>query len=687
MSKMTNDQMLAQLELLERQAVGYYTGEVAGEQAKALNYYNSRPFGTEEEGRSAVISSDVWDVVEGLTPIILRPFVASDDVVQFNPLGPDDEEQAKQESEYINWVVTQRNDSFAQFVAWAKTGLLQKNGIVKYWWEKSSKSTVERYYGKELELVLMMLQEPGVTLEAINEAEPSPEGVPLFDVELRTTETGGQAKYCVLPPEEFLISRDAQTPNPKDARFCQHRRMATIGELRGMGYDVPDDIADGFDFDPQFAEQYQARRTEEERNSQEEGNDPSMREVLFKETYWQIDKNGDGIPELRKLCTVGKEILADEETEEAPFAGWTPYQQPFKFYGKCPGDEAQEFQLVKSTLLRQNMDNLYTINNNRVYANESVTLDDLVDNQIAGVVRIKGTGNVAQSVMSAEIQPIGGIIQPMIEYMDGAKENRIGFSRYNQGSADLGNQKTLGEVQLVTEQSGQRTDLVTRAFANGIADLMRGIHGLCRRHATKPETIRLRNQWHEIDPRGWKKRQDMSISVGLGSSDQRTKMQGIQLLMNEQKAQIQLTRGKLVSPENLYNAAAKMAEIVGFRQPEMFFTKPQQEQGLPPEVQQAIQQMQGQMQQLAQENQQLKSGIEAKQIDAQAKLQIQAMQQAADQQRQQFEAFMQRMKDEAAYDRQELSGVVTLLSKQMAPPPQLAAEVSEDMAEGEDGPA
>lgn len=73
--KMTDDQMLAQLELVERQAVGYYTGEVAHEQALALDYYHSKPFGTEEPGRSAVVSSDVWDVVEGLTPAILRPFL------------------------------------------------------------------------------------------------------------------------------------------------------------------------------------------------------------------------------------------------------------------------------------------------------------------------------------------------------------------------------------------------------------------------------------------------------------------------------------------------------------------------------------------------------------------------------------------------------------------------------------
>ena len=674
MAKLTDDLMLAQLELLETQAVGYWTGEVAAEQAKAMDYYMSKPFGSEQEGRSAVVSSDVWDVVEGLTPIVLRPFVASDDVVQFNPLGPDDEEAAKQESEYINWVVTQRNDSFAQLVAWVKTGLLQKNGIVKWWWDKSSTSSVERYYGKEGEIVMMLAQEPGVEITALSESTEAPG---TYDVELRTTEEYGCAKYAVVPPENFRIGRDAQTPNPQDSSFCQHLEPKTIGELRAMGFDVPDDMPDGFDFDPKFSEQYQARRSEEERGANDEGNDPSAREVLYKETYWLIDRDGDGIPELRKLCTVGDKILSDEETEEVPFAAWTPYPQPFKFYGRCPADETLEIQLVKSTIIRETMNNIYTINNNRTYANSSVNLDDLIDNQISGIVRIKDGTPVSNAIAAAQVTPIGAITMPMIEYWDSAKENRTGFSRYNTGSADLGNQKTLGEVQIVSEQSGLRTELVTRSFANGYANLMRGIHGLCRRHATKAETIRLRGQWVEIDPRSWKKRADLSISVGLGTSDQRMKLQGIQALMMEQKAQIQLTGGKSVSPQNLYAAAAKLSEIVGFKSPEMFFTQPQQEQGMPPEMQAQMQQMQEQMQMLQQENQELKSGVAVKQMDIQSR-------DRSEQLKAQTTLEVERMRNDVARDNNELTNTVKIIAAKLNVPNALASNVAGDLAE-EDG--
>lgn len=676
MPKMTDDQLLNQIETLERQALGYWTNEIAQEQAKAMDYYLGKPFGTEEEGRSRVVSTDVWDVVEGLTPLVLKPFVATDDVVRFNALGPDDEKAAKQESEYINWVVTQRNDSFNQLVAWVKTGLLQKNGVVKYWWEQSTATSIERYFDVPDDVLALIAQDKGVEVIELSERVDEA-GQVLNDVTLRVSEPVGQAKYCVVPPEEFLISRDASCPDPKQASFVQHRRMATIGELRAMGYDIADDISDDQGQDTEYSLQYQARRNTDEVGTDDEGNDPSARKVLFRESFLLVDVDGDGVPELRKVCAVGRELLSNEETEEIPFAAWTPYPQPFKFYGRCPADETLEIQLIKSTLWRQSLDNIYTINNNRTYVNEAVNLDDLIDNQIAGVVRIKGNAPVGNSITNAPITPIGQVVQPMIEYLDSAKENRTGFTRYNQGSDGAGLNKTATGIRVITESANQRVEIIARAFAEqGLAPLMRGIHGLCRRHGTKQETIRLRNEWVPIDPRGWKKRMDVAVSVGLGTADLQMKMQGVQMLLAEQK---QLAQTGIVQPKNFLAAAHKLAEVVGFKNPEEFFSAPDQ-QGLPPAAQAQMQQLQQQLQAMAQELQQAKSGIEAKRIDAQSRQAVEALKAETSIQ-------IAKISADAAHDREELKGLVQMLLQQMQPPPQLAAAVSQDMAEESNGQA
>ena len=686
--RMTDDQIIAQIETLERQAIGFWASEVAEEQAMAMRYYLSQPFGTEEEGRSAVVSSDVWDVVEGLTPIVLRPFVASDEVVKFNALGQDDEESAEQESEYINWVVTQRNDSFNNLVGAVKTGLLQKNGIVKYWWQTSEESTVERYFGVSEDMLALVAQDKGVTVVEQSQAGMAEDGMPLFDVAIRVVDQVGKACYAVVPPEEFLVASDATSPNPQDARFVQHRRLLTIGELRSMGYDVDDDIADGGDTSPEYSPQFQARQQQQNDSQNTEGNDPTQRRVLFRESYLQIDADGDGMPELRKVCIVGRVLLAQEETEEIPFCGWTPYPQPFRFYGRCPADETIEIQRIKSTLWRQSLDNIYTINNNRVFANDSVNLSDLVDNQIAGVVRISGTGPVSNSVFPAPVTPIGQVVQPMIEYLDSAKENRTGFTRYNQGSDSDSLNKTATGIRLIQQSAGTRTEMISRAFAEQLlAPLMRGIHGLCRRHATKDETIRLRGKWVPIDPRGWKKRIDMTVAVGLGANDQQLKMQGAQMLLAEQK---QLLQVGLVTPQNMYAWAARLAESLGYKNPDEFFTVPEQkqDQGLPPQVQQALEAAQQEIQQLQQALQEAQSGIQAEQVKGQNALQLESTKAQAAAQveaiKQQAAQAIQQMKDEAAHDREELKAWTQITLQKMQPPPELSTAVAEDIKE-EDG--
>lgn len=581
---MTDDELRQFIERQEARATREF---VAQEQAMAMDYYLRRPFGNEEEGRSQVVSSDVFDVVEGKVPAIMGPFIASSDLVQFTPQGAEDEEAAKQESDYVNYVVTQKNDAFTQFLAWVKVGLLQKNGIVKYWWDTTRKVSVETYRGISVDMLTVFTQDPEIKILQATANPPEPPiadpGManqlatppePTYDVKIRHTKKDGEARFEVVPPEEFrIIGRD---PNPQKASFVQHVTRKTISELREMGYDVADDLADTNQGDPTMGAQFTARnqqgQTEQFDNSDGNGN-LAMRELWFRETYCYVDYDDDGIAELRKVCMVGSTQLANEETDEIPFAAWTPCLQPFQFDGRCPADEAIEFQDVGSTLWRQALDNIYSVNNNRVAVNEKVNLDDVLDNQIAGVVRIKGQAPVGGDIMAMPVQPLGQIIVPMIELVDAKKENRTGFSRYNQGSSDLGNQKTLGEVQIVSGASNMRAQLEIHALAEqGMKPLMVGMHRLLREHATKADTVRLRGKWVTLDPRTWVQREDMTVTgVGLGTLDKQSEL-GVQSEI--MKMQAGLASTGIVTPENQYNAASKFVELSGEKNVDKYFTSP-----------------------------------------------------------------------------------------------------------------
>lgn len=600
---MTDDEVLSEVELRESQCGNLTNSHAAREQATAMDYYLSKPFGTEEEGRSAVISSDVWDVVEGLTPLVLKPFVSTDDIVRFKPEGPEDEEQADQESDVVNYYVTQKNDVFDTLVAWVKTGLLQKNGVVKYWWEKSKRTSIERYDNMGDDEFAMMIEDDNVSVVSHTEKPGEPEidpqtgepaidpqtGQPvqtmLHDCVIRVSEEVGEPKYCVVPPEEFRISRDATSSNPKNARFVEHVTRKTIGALREMGYDVEDELSDaGTGDSPDMSEQYTSRRQFNQMGMSgvSETADPASREVWYREALTYMDVDGDGMAELRKICVVGRTILSNEETEEINFCGWTPYPQPFQFDGRCPADETVEIQLIKSTVIRQTMDNIYTVNNNTRYVSDKVNLDDLLDNQIAGIVRVKGDV-VSNHVMPGPVTPIGAITMPMIEYFDSAKENRTGFTRYNQGTDSDSLNKTATGIRIIAEAGNERVNLVSRCFAEqGLKPLMLGIHGLCRRHGTKTEAMKLRGKWVQVNPRDWKTRHDMSVSVGLGSSDKQVQMQGAQLLLQTQANMMQIAPG-LISPKNFYEAGSMLAKSLGEKNVDKFFTQPPAEPAPPPD--------------------------------------------------------------------------------------------------------
>src|SRR5271156_1571005 len=49
------------------------------------------------DGRSSAVSSDVADTIEGLLPALMDIFAGSEDVVKFNPVGPEDVQAAEQE--------------------------------------------------------------------------------------------------------------------------------------------------------------------------------------------------------------------------------------------------------------------------------------------------------------------------------------------------------------------------------------------------------------------------------------------------------------------------------------------------------------------------------------------------------------------------------------------------------------
>jgi hypothetical protein len=121
MTNMTETELKAILAAEIDDALGQMGGELSEQRRKALQYYLGEPFGNEVEGRSKVVSTDVADTIEWILPSLLKIFTAGDDVVRFEPTGPEDEEVAKQATEYVNWIFTRDNPGFLILYALFRT--------------------------------------------------------------------------------------------------------------------------------------------------------------------------------------------------------------------------------------------------------------------------------------------------------------------------------------------------------------------------------------------------------------------------------------------------------------------------------------------------------------------------------------------------------------------------------------
>jgi len=168
----------------------------------------------------------------------------------------------------------------------------------------------------------------------------------------------------------------------------------------------------------------------------------------------------------------------------------------------------------------------------------------------------------------------------MLEYAEVAKENRTGFTRYSQGTSAQALNQTATGVNLITNRADSRIELIARVFAEtGFRDLFTRILKLVSQYQDQASMARVNGQWVNFDPRAWRTQFDFSVAVGIGTGNKDQQVQHLMMLgqVMQQAAQI-----GLCGPREFYNAARKLTESLGFKEPDLFFTDPANSPPKPP---------------------------------------------------------------------------------------------------------
>ena len=595
-------------------AEDYIDDEIAPQRRLATKFYRGDPFGNEEEGRSQVVMSEVRDTILAMMPSLLRVFTASEKPVEFSPRKAEDVPMAEQATDYVSFVFNNDNPGFSIMHSWLKDALTTKLGVVKWYTATTYDVREDSYSGLDQAQINVLQTDSTVSsLEAVQTGEGEPDPMtglpsPIFDVFVRRQiEHKRQVVECV-PPEEFIIARNARDLDSAD--YVGHRSLKTMSELVGMGYDFDEIEQNGntsSSFDLNDEAQTRNPGLRQFLGGTSETSDPAMRRYMYIESYIRIDKDGDGVAELRRVCTLGEAcyILHDEVADDVRFAVICPDPEPHMVIGSSIADQVMDLQLIKSNIVRNTLDSLaQTIHPRTAYVEGAVNTDDLMNVETGGLVRVTQPGMIQELGSTF----VGQQAMPILAYIDDIKASRTGMSKASQGlDADVLQSTTKAAVTATMSAAQERLEMVARIFAEtGVRRLFRGLLKEIIRHQDRVRVVRLRNSWVPVDPRAWDADMDVVVNVGLGTGSIEQKVQTLMAVLAQQKEILQTLgpNNPIVSVKQMRNTIAQILELQGVKDATRYFNE------ITPEIEQQM----AQPQQPAPDPTQVLAQVEAEKI-------------------------------------------------------------------------
>jgi len=567
----------------------YIDSYIAPQRENAMAYYLADPFGNEEGGRSQVILTEVRDTILAMVPSLLRIFTSSDQVLEFIPKGAEDVEAAEQATDLINYIFMQENSGFRVLHDAIKDGLLLKTGVLT--WYKLDDEKVEYYSYSNLtrDEAMFIMNDSTVEVDMFEEATDMVTGETRIAMSIRRKVVTPRFVVECIPPEQFLIDNEATTI--RDSIYVGRRKLATISELVAMGY--PREIIEenagtgGFEMNNEVITRNPA---DQSFFGLSLGNDETTDKVFYVESYIRVDKDGDGIAELHKVCTVGNGsyVLHDEVVEDIPFSLLCPDPTPHTIFGQSIADQTMDLQLIKSSIMRNTLDSLaQSIHPRTGFVEGQVNVDDLMNNETGALIRMRSPGALVPFTTPFVGQQALGVMS----YLDEVKTQRTGISRASQGlDADVLQSTTRAAVQAQLSSSQDRIEMIARLFADGLKQCFQGLLKLVVRHQDKAKVIRLRGKFVPVDPRGWDASMDMVVNIALGRGSDDQKMMFLNQLAQKQEMVIEKygPYNPLVDLQQYRATLAQIIQLSGFQDPSQFVKEVS-----PEAVQQFMQQMSG----------------------------------------------------------------------------------------------
>ena len=593
--KVTDDQLINLIESGVQNSVGDWlnSSDLTRERLRSTYEFAGVPdFHLAPQGVSTIVDTSTTEVVEAYTAILSDLFLANGKLARFMPQDdtPGAFKQARDASMITNHVIFKQNKGWELMQTWFKSALLWKNGIVRWDYVEDFNYKIEEYDKIDQDRLDVLLADPNIeivgSLKFENElGDVDPLGanaeakLVYVDVRLRRKVDRSRVKITNIQPENFRISRDADSID--DAVFVGLQTDLTRSELRKNWPDIAESIEDWDSLssnneqwlgNARYSEDVAARKqvTGQEYWQGSVSQDlfplEANREVTVTECWMHVDRDGDGIAELKRFIIAGTHILHEEDVDMIPLASLSPIDIPHEFYGLSMADFSRSSTLASTAILRGFVENTYLTNYAPKLADPNVVDFSALQNMKPKQI-IPTNGNPAAAVAALPPETISTGTVPLLEHLQTIKERATGMSQAAQGLNDELYVSGNSEQKLAAVQSAsqKRIQHIARRFAEtGMKRMVKGVYSMMRDNMQQKVSMMTSGIFTTVDPKSLPMEMEVDIFLDLGENSNANMIQKYQKLgaeilpaLNEQG------QGLVVKPEAPAVLATKLIEAIG----------------------------------------------------------------------------------------------------------------------------
>ena len=479
--KVTDDQLISLIDTGVSNSAGDFlnSSELANDRLQSTYEYAGLPAGhLSPNGVSKIVSSDTTETIEAYLAIISELMFNNNRLAKFKSwtASPSAIAAANDASDLVNYTIFKKNNGWELMNTWVKSALLWKNSIIRWDFVEDISTSFEEYDSLTEESLDLKLSEKDI--EVVGELNFNPATNSYEDVRLKRSYDMSRVKIENVPPENFLISRDASSI--EDANFVGVQIEMSRSDIRKMYPDMAEEVSDWSEL-PSSGEEHS--------NYSE---DVAVRKRVTGQTYWsgasddnhdmleaninvavtecwiKVDRDGDGIAELKHIIIAGSTILHEEDCSYVPLASLSPFEIPYEFYGLSIADMTRSTTLTSTAILRGFVENTYLSNYSPKLADPNVVDFSALQNMRPKQI-IPTNGNPAGAVADLPPSTISAGTVPLLQHLQVHKEQATGMSKAAQGLNDELYVSGNSEMKLnqVMSASQKRIQHIARKFAEG----------------------------------------------------------------------------------------------------------------------------------------------------------------------------------------------------------------------------